>query len=110
MASGYQLGVDLNQLYRTAHYLSRVSGDFKQASSLVNVAAPAQSGWWQTTVPEWGMLQFEICDVLSDTSTNLSDTATQLNQTANNYAATDQAAAQEFTTLQQQDTSEQGWS
>lgn len=109
MASGYELGVDLNQLYRTAHYLSRVSDDFKQASTVAGVAAPAQSGWWQTTVPEWGMLQYEICDVLSDTSKNLSDTATQLNQTADNYATTDQQAAQEFKTLQQQDTSEQGW-
>jgi hypothetical protein len=111
MASGNQLGVDLNQLYRTAHYLSRVADDFNQAATLAGTQPPAASGPWPTTVQEWALLQYEVCDVLSSTSKDLGDIATPLNDTTNNYAATDQAAADELRQLQQTvDVNEQGWS
>lgn len=107
---GQQLGVDINQLYRTAHYLHRIADDFGQAAKLVtSCQSPGASGPWTTMVAEWGLLQFEVGDVLSDTSRNHGDTATVLGHTADNYAATDQTAAATFRSLQADDQNEQGW-
>lgn len=109
---GDQLGVDLNELYVVAHYLTKVADDYTRATTLVSSCTPPTvSAPWTNIVPEWPLLQFEVSDILRDTATNLTDTATALNNNADNYASTDQCAAAEFDKLKQQDpqTQGQGW-
>jgi hypothetical protein len=108
---GDQLGVDLNELYRTAHYLTEIHADFFQAASDLDAAQPPQnSGPWTTTVPSWDALRLAIADMLLDNAETLSQTSDTLTSIAQGYAAADQAAAASFTSLQQSDTQEQGWS
>jgi hypothetical protein len=108
---GDQLGVDLNELYRTAHFLTEVHANFFDAASDVTAAQPPQnSGPWTTVVPSWGALRSAIADMLLDNAETLSETSDTLTAIAQRYAAADQAAAASFTSLQQSDTTEQGWS
>lgn len=109
---GAALGVDLNELYVVAHYLTKVSGDYVSARKLVeSCTPPGVYPPWTGIVPEWMTLRNSISDILADTARNLTDTATVLNQNANDYAATDQAAAAEFDRLKQVDPQQQkgGW-
>jgi hypothetical protein len=48
--------------------------------------------------------------MLLDNAETLSETSDTLTAIAQRYAAADQAAAASFTSLQQSDTNEQGWS
>jgi hypothetical protein len=109
---GDQLGVDLNELYVVAHYLTKVADDYTRASKLVSSCAPPTvSAPWTDVVPEWPLLRFEVSDILQDTARNLTDTAKALNDNADNYASTDQCAAAEFNKLKAQDaaTEGEGW-
>ncbi len=107
---GDQLGVDLNELYRTAHYLSSVHTDFEQAVRDVNdAAAPANSGPWTAMVPVWDALRSVIAGMLSGNAQTIEDTSLALTVIAQRYAETDQAAATRFASLMRSDQSEQGW-
>jgi hypothetical protein len=107
---GDQLGVDLNELYRTAHYLSDVETDFWEAVFSVNDAQPPpNAGPWTAVVSAWTTLRLAMADMLSDNAQTLCDTADTLTAIAQRYADADQAAAQRFTALQQSDPTEQGW-
>lgn len=107
---GDQLGVDLNELYRTAHYLSEVQNDFIQAAVAVDDAFPPDdSGPWKATVGSWRDLRLMIADMLADNAETIGDSSDTLTAIAQRYAAADQAAADRFASLQQSDPSEQGW-
>ncbi len=107
---GEQLGVDLNELYRTAHYLSSVHTDFEQAVGDVNAAQPpGNSGQWTTMVSTWDALRSLIAGMLSGNSETINDTSLALTVIAQRYAETDQAAADRFASLMQSDKNEQGW-
>jgi len=102
------LAVEINELYVVAHYLTKVTDDYTEAAQLVlGCTPPAANAPWTSMVPQWESLRSSVTDILNDTVKNLTDTATKLNQTADNYAATDQAVADEFHSLQQQD--QQQW-
>lgn len=108
---GTELGVDLNELYRTAHFLSIVHQDFVQAAVELDTAfPPGDSGQWTAMVPAWSTLKSALADILADNSNAISDTSDALTAIAQQYAAADQAAAAQFNALQQSDTNEQGWS
>lgn len=107
---GDQLGVDLNELYRTAHYLSSVHADFEQAVREVNDAQPpGNSGPWTAMVPIWGALRSAIAGMLSGNAETIDDTSLALTVIAQRYTETDQAAATRFASLMPSDQSEQGW-
>ncbi|HEY4024303.1 MAG TPA: hypothetical protein VGM75_36845 [Pseudonocardiaceae bacterium] len=108
---GAELGVDLNELYRTAHFLSIVHEDFVQAAEAVNANQPPDNaGPWTSVVASWKELRLTLTGMLFDNAQAISDTSDTLTAIAQQYAAADQAAAAQFTALQQSDTSEQGWS
>jgi hypothetical protein len=107
---GDRLGVDLNELYRTAHYLSEVHNDFEQAVRDVNDAQPpGNSGPWTAMVPIWGSLRSVIAGMLSGNAETINDTSLALTVIAQRYAQTDQAAATRFAALMRSDPGEQGW-
>jgi hypothetical protein len=107
---GDQLGVDLNELYRTAHFLSEVQTDFTQAAVAVDEAFPPDnSGQWTTMVSAWGALRLAIADLLTENAQTIGDTSDTLTAIAQRYADTDLAAALRFTSLEMSDPNEQGW-
>lgn len=107
---GDQLGVDINELYRTAHFLSDVQTDFTQAAVAVDEAfPPGSSGQWTTMAPAWDQLRLAIADLLANNAQTIGDTSDTLTAIAEQYVATDQAAAVQFLALAQSDPTEQGW-
>ncbi|TCO55977.1 hypothetical protein [Actinocrispum wychmicini] len=107
---GEQLGVDLNELYRTAHYLAAVHTDFEQAVRDVDAAQPpGDSGPWTAMVPVWDALRSVIVSMLSGNAETIGDTSLTLRVIVQRYAETDQAAAARLTSLEQSDMNEQGW-
>jgi hypothetical protein len=107
---GEQLGVDLNELYRTAHYLAAVQTDFEQAVGDVNAAQPpGDSGPWTAMVRAWGALQSVIAGMLRGNAETINDTSLALTAIAHRYAETDQVAAARLASLEQSDKNEQGW-
>lgn len=115
---GDQLGVDLNELYRTAHYLSAVHSDYEQAIHDVNSAQlPHDSSvWmmlapspWTPMAPAWDALREAIATLLAGNAETINDTSLALTAIAQRYAATDQAAAARLASLEQSDKNEQGW-
>jgi phosphopantetheinyl transferase len=107
---GEQLGVDINELYRTAHFLSLAQADFVQAVREVDAAAPPRdSGQWTAMVPAWGALRAAIAQMLGGNAETLNESSLVLTVIAQEYAETDQRAAASFASLARSDTSEQGW-
>lgn len=107
---GDQLGVDVNELYRTAHFLSDVHDDFVQAAVAVDEAfPPVDSGQWTAMAPTWDQLRLVIADLLVNNAQAIADTSDALTSIAEQYVATDQAAATQFLALAQSDPTEQGW-
>ncbi|HJP73809.1 MAG TPA: hypothetical protein VJ914_06055 [Pseudonocardiaceae bacterium] len=108
---GTELGVDLNELYRTAHFLSTVHEDFVLAAEALNAnQPPPNAGPWTSVMDPWKELRQTLTDLLNANAQAIIDTSDTLNAIAQQYAAADQAAAASFTALAQNDTSEQGWS
>ncbi|MGI5216011.1 hypothetical protein [Plantactinospora sp. CA-290183] len=107
VGSGRELGAHLYYLYRAGrNELPRIARTYADVTVLVHQTAGAMEG--QFDLPERGIgpaqqrlleLRAEVQDVLRLTSLRMSEVGAALVTIADRYAATDEAAAKEFTRL-----------
>ncbi|MEQ4301067.1 hypothetical protein ABNF97_06695 [Plantactinospora sp. B6F1] len=107
VGSGRELGAHLYYLYRAGrNELPRIARTYADVTVLVHQTAGAMEG--QFDLPDRGIgpaqqrlleLRAEVQDVLRLTSLRMSEVGAALVTIADRYAATDEAAAKEFTRL-----------